>query len=175
MKCYKTFFNRKRCIDVLTKLEACVISREKHMEKFVCLLTGKAGSGKTSLCGSLLQKRTQNIFYLCMPYSPTPRQLAMSLLEALGMRSEADETVANLTQKLIRHITLSGKKILLLDEFENIQSRPSGRPSSIETSELLCKIIDTTGLSICLVTKNVNEEIISQKLLNKITHEYSLS
>lgn len=175
MKSYKHFFNKKRCIDVLEKLEACVSSSEKSKEQFFCLLTGRAGSGKTSLCVSLLQTRSKNSFYLCMPHSPTPSQLAMSLLEALGVRSKADETVTNLTEKLIRHIKLSGKKILLLDEFENILTRPSARTSSFETSELLCKIIDSTGLSICFVTINANEKNISPKLLNKINHEYSLS
>ncbi|HOY09850.1 MAG TPA: AAA family ATPase [Candidatus Omnitrophota bacterium] len=127
------FFSSSRHMDAFSHLVYGV-----HQRKGIMVVTGEIGTGKTTLCRTLLSRMDNNVrTALILNPSFSEIQLLQLILKDLGIRGEHKNKLAlidALNAFLIEENELGRNVVIIIDEAQNL------KPSQLEQIRLLSNI-----------------------------------
>lgn len=123
------------------------------------LVLGEAGTGKTTLCKTLLEQHPKTflperdilpILFVPIPPAATIASMAEAMLTRLGDPAPGTGTISNKTARVIRLASACGVELLLLDEANHIQDRGQS-PTQYLVADWLKGVMDALGVPTVLL------------------------
>jgi hypothetical protein len=149
----------------LDGISNCILRSEDAVEPSGILILGNGGTGKTTICKTILKRYphqeiienhariyTVPAFYASVPSPSTIKSLAQNLLENLGDKSASNCSAHILTKRLCVLLGACRTKIILLDEFHHLLAE--GKPGDKQSAKIcnwIKTLINNTKVMICLV------------------------
>ena len=151
------------------------------------MLTGNAGTGKTTACKAILEKygRKLNVkkncaitvvpaFYSSIPHPVTIKGVASSMLMSLGDVAPTKGSALELTYRLGILLTQCRTEVIILDELQHLLKRDLGRTDSVK--DWLKTIINKFKVPIVIVGTPECSNIINTdpQLARRFTTRFEL-
>ena len=152
------------------------------------LLTGAAGTGKTTTCNAILRDRPRTVerredaeravvpaFYSLVPSPVTIRSVASSMLKALGDPAPNKGTAVDLTHRLGTLLEQCGTEVIMLDELQHLLKHDMGKSDNVK--DWLKTIINQFKVPVIVVGMPECAQIISkdEQLARRFPRHYRLS
>jgi predicted AAA+ superfamily ATPase len=130
----RVFIKYPRLRELYEMLEFCRQHSRSAAEPECMLITGTQGSGKTTLIEwyadgapfrELQEKRIVPVLVVTVPSPATVKGLASAMLDALGDPAADKGAVSSVTLRLKNYIKNCEVELIILDEFQHFDDRPS--------------------------------------------------
>lgn len=162
--------------DAIQKVDDCLDASMVSIEPVSCLITGIAGTGKSTVCKILLNniekkyppaqiinldsvKKTIPVFYCAIGSGITIKGLAKQMLIHLGaVEISGDQT--DLTSRLYTLLKTCETKLILLDEFQHLLQRGAEK-SKEQVCDWVKNLMNMTGTPVVILGTNECEFIVS--------------
>lgn len=186
----KCFIPHKAMQDAIDEINKCILLSSNAVEPRCMVLTGEAGTGKTSICNLVVQqfkisfeKRKGRevtivpIFYCLIPNPVTIKSVASALLAALGDPTPTRGTTIEMTFRLGVLLKQCETKIILLDELQHLFIKDEISKKNDEVKDWLKTIINEFKVPLVIVGMPTCEQIIdtSSQLARRFTHRHRLT
>ena len=162
--------------DALNKVDQSLEASSTTDEPVSCLITGIAGTGKSTICKNLLHKiaksyppgqvvakdsvkRTIPVFLCAIGSGITIKGLAKQMLRELGASDVAGDQT-DLTYRLHVLLKTCETKLILMDEFQHLLQRGAEK-SRDQVCDWVKNLMNATGIPVVILGTNDCEEIVS--------------
>lgn len=175
--------------EAIEGIENSILLSEGSREPVNVMLTGQAGTGKTTACNAVLSSRKREsivkdnyeitlvpAFYTLIPNPVTIKGVASALLQSLGDPSPTKGTVVDLTFRLGKLLSSCETKVIILDELQHLLKRDNyGRGDDVK--DWLKALINAYGVPIIVVGTPTCTEIINSdpQLARRFTTRFELN
>lgn len=155
-----------------------------------CLLLGKGGVGKSTICKSIkaknkpetiktngYQKRIVKVFYMPVPSPVTIKSLTIRMLEELGCY-DIKGTGEQLNYRLRTLLRECDTKLIMLDEFHHIYSASALKNRTTENvANWIKTLADESKITICLVgLPDIKDHLhLDSQLQRRFSYVYTLN
>lgn len=171
----------------ISGIDAAIKFSEGSKEPVNILLTGEAGTGKTTTCNAILAKRKRTIeksedaervlvpaFYSLVPSPVTIKGVASSMLYALGDPAPSKGNALDLTFRLGKLLRQCKTEVILLDELQHLLKHDMGKSDNVK--DWLKTVINEFRVPVVVVGMPECAEIISQdaQLARRFQRHYKL-
>ncbi|RYY02207.1 MAG: hypothetical protein EOO53_14325 [Gammaproteobacteria bacterium] len=135
-----------------------------------CLLLGNRHRAK--IIGELLYRR-MSIHTIDVIASPnaSPKQLALSMLHALGIRDAAIKTESQINDQLFSCLKERAIKLIVINESDNLFGL-SHSAGSAAANRWLNNLFNLGGMAICLIGATVLHGHLDEQITKRITDGY---
>ncbi|WP_223789931.1 TniB family NTP-binding protein [Marinicella meishanensis] len=172
-----TYIPHQKIKLAIDMIQRCLLISESALEPVNFLLTGPAGTGKTTVCNailSILESESQefiirdnkevpvvNAFYSLVPNPVTIKGIASSMLKSLGAPSPGKGSALDLTYRLGVLLKEFKTKVIILDEFQHLLAKDFGKSNDVR--DWVKSIINEFKVPIVLVGTPECETIINEE------------
>ena len=184
----KCFINHAAIQTAIKGIEEAIQFSSGAREPTNVLLTGEAGTGKTTACNAILTSRPKSVvrregvecvnvpaFYSLVPSPVTIRGVASAMLSALGDPAPNKGTALDLTYRLGILLQQCRTEVILLDELQHLLKQDMGKSDNVK--DWLKTIINEYKVPVIVVGMPECAEIISkdEQLARRFPRHYRLS
>lgn len=149
------------------------------------LITGEAGTGKTSLCNWLIQQHPRQalperdvveVLITSIPPAATISSIARAMLTSLGDPYPEKGTISAVTHRVITICRACGVEMLLFDESQHLHDRGDTKTHYL-VGDWLKHLIDTLNVPTVLLGLPRTDQVlqINDQLRRRFSHRRSLA
>jgi len=175
--------------DAIKGIERSILLSEGSKEPVNVVLTGQAGTGKTTACNAILSKRKKKFktknncevtiipaFYSLIPSPVTTKGVASAMLSALGDSAPTRGNTLELTFRLGKLLDMCETKVILLDELQHLLKRDV-QTRNDNVKDWLKSVINQFKVPVVIVGTPECAEIINTdtQLARRFTTRFELS
>ncbi len=170
-------------------IEQSILISVSSKEPQNVVLYGGAGTGKTTTCNTIINKRKSKVvikrgkevtlvpaFYCLTPSPVTIKTLASTMLKALGDPAPTQGIAMELTNRLGKLLKECETEVILLDELQHLLTK-RGEVASLEVQDWLKTIINEFKVPIIAVGTDDCSDVInsSHQLARRFTRQCKLA